>query len=241
MRNTHGEGQAQAQPRAETVDVMAQCYNCNTTATPLWRKDDEGKTVCNACGLCYKLHGSARPISMKSDVIRKRSRHDARHSGGALAETPSASPGVSLIELLLPVILHRLLLPILPPVPLPQLNYQYPKNVDFSTTQSELMGALGQEIMNHANSNDSNKNTNGFYQNMFGFQYPGPYHPDHLSQYVSAQDPLPFAEFDALDSSMSPRSNKRRRMSTDSASEPPSSAVSYSSFTDGGYSSATSA
>ncbi|KAJ3872815.1 hypothetical protein F5879DRAFT_808419, partial [Lentinula edodes] len=61
----------------ETVEVMAQCYNCHTTATPLWRKDDEGKTVCNACGLYYKLHGSARPISMKSDVIRKRSRHDA--------------------------------------------------------------------------------------------------------------------------------------------------------------------
>ncbi|KAG1793000.1 uncharacterized protein HD556DRAFT_1238627, partial [Suillus plorans] len=46
--------------------------------TPLWRKDDEGKTVCNVCGLYYKLHGSARPISMKSDIIRKRSRHDAR-------------------------------------------------------------------------------------------------------------------------------------------------------------------
>ncbi|KAG2742779.1 hypothetical protein P692DRAFT_201724634, partial [Suillus brevipes Sb2] len=26
----------------------AQCYNYHTTATPLWRKDEEGKTVCNA-------------------------------------------------------------------------------------------------------------------------------------------------------------------------------------------------
>ncbi|KAJ7894986.1 hypothetical protein B0H14DRAFT_2176004, partial [Mycena olivaceomarginata] len=50
------------------------CYNCHTTATPLWRKGDEGKTVWNTCGLYYKLHGSARPISMKSDVIRKRLR-----------------------------------------------------------------------------------------------------------------------------------------------------------------------
>jgi len=64
--------QQQQQQQQDTIDVMgecssigshrgrstnasvpvaqtAQCYNCHTTATPLWRKDDEGKTVCNAC------------------------------------------------------------------------------------------------------------------------------------------------------------------------------------------------
>ncbi|KAI0087548.1 hypothetical protein BDY19DRAFT_236478 [Irpex rosettiformis] len=95
MRNSHGEGRAQTVPRQESQEVVAQCYNCHTTATPLWRKDDEGKTVCNACGLYYKLHGSARPISMKSDVIRKRARHDARRASGNSSETPSASPGAS--------------------------------------------------------------------------------------------------------------------------------------------------
>ncbi|KAK6996746.1 hypothetical protein R3P38DRAFT_3287540 [Favolaschia claudopus] len=34
----------------------------------------------NNSGLYYKLHGSARPISMKSDIICKRSRHDASAS-----------------------------------------------------------------------------------------------------------------------------------------------------------------
>ncbi|EEB88467.1 hypothetical protein MPER_13686 [Moniliophthora perniciosa FA553] len=61
-------------------------------------------------------------------------------------------------------------------------------------------------------------------------------------------DPLPFAngggeyerDYGNNDGDMSPRTNKRRRMSVDSASEPPSSAVSYSSYNDG-YSSATSA
>ena len=47
------------------------------------------------CGLYYKIHGSARPISLKYDVIRKRSRHDARRSEQAMEDTPYASPGVS--------------------------------------------------------------------------------------------------------------------------------------------------
>ncbi|KAK7442013.1 GATA type transcriptional activator [Stygiomarasmius scandens] len=83
-------GRAQAQPRPEAADVMAQCYNCHMTATPLWRKDDEGKMICNAYG-----HSSARPISMKSAVIRKRSRHDSRQGGTFFGRNTLCQSGVS--------------------------------------------------------------------------------------------------------------------------------------------------
>ncbi|KAJ6601713.1 hypothetical protein DFH09DRAFT_900237, partial [Mycena vulgaris] len=74
------------------------CYNWRTTATPLWRKDDEARpTAMRTCGLYYKLHGSVRPISTKSDIIRKHSRHGARCGGASasVSETPTASPSIS--------------------------------------------------------------------------------------------------------------------------------------------------
>lgn len=50
------------------------CSNCTTRATSLWRRDSEGLPVCNACGLFVKLHGVSRPLSLKTDVIKKRRR-----------------------------------------------------------------------------------------------------------------------------------------------------------------------
>ncbi|KAN0062020.1 Sodium- and chloride-dependent GABA transporter 1 [Thecaphora frezii] len=57
-----------------TADPPTVCSNCNTTKTPLWRRDPEGQPLCNACGLFLKLHGVVRPLSLKTDVIKKRNR-----------------------------------------------------------------------------------------------------------------------------------------------------------------------
>ncbi|KAJ8071784.1 hypothetical protein OCU04_002098 [Sclerotinia nivalis] len=50
------------------------CQNCQTSTTPLWRRDEIGSVLCNACGLFLKLHGRPRPISLKTDVIKSRNR-----------------------------------------------------------------------------------------------------------------------------------------------------------------------
>ncbi|KAF9541391.1 putative electron transfer flavoprotein subunit [Mortierella hygrophila] len=50
------------------------CANCRTTTTPLWRRDSSGNTICNACGLYFKLHNVHRPVTMKRAVIKRRKR-----------------------------------------------------------------------------------------------------------------------------------------------------------------------
>lgn len=63
------------------------CTNCFTQTTPLWRRNPEGHPLCNACGLFLKLHGVVRPLSLKTDVIKKRN----RGSGNSLPVGVSAA------------------------------------------------------------------------------------------------------------------------------------------------------
>jgi len=54
--------------------IPTTCTNCFTQTTPLWRRNPEGHPLCNACGLFLKLHGVVRPLSLKTDIIKKRNR-----------------------------------------------------------------------------------------------------------------------------------------------------------------------
>ncbi|AAS53884.2 AFR513Cp [Eremothecium gossypii ATCC 10895] len=67
------------------------CSNCMTKTTPLWRRGPQGDPLCNACGLFLKLHGVVRPLSLKTDVIKKRQRGSNRNTQ-AVGKTSCESP-----------------------------------------------------------------------------------------------------------------------------------------------------
>lgn len=66
--------------RGSRVDPNTSCANCSTQQTSIWRRNKLGLPICNACGLYAKLHGIDRPVNLRNDVIRKRSRKRGRKS-----------------------------------------------------------------------------------------------------------------------------------------------------------------
>ncbi|KAF9999106.1 hypothetical protein BGZ80_003380 [Entomortierella chlamydospora] len=77
------QGSDSASAGSSSMCPQPMCSNCKTTLTPLWRKDDAGDILCNACGLYYKLHRIHRPISLKRNVIRRRSRYESSKTASA--------------------------------------------------------------------------------------------------------------------------------------------------------------
>ena len=198
---------------------------------------------------------------MKSDVIRKRSRHDARRMGSG--ETPSASPGAS--RRASPTgngaqAQQDLPSPTLAPdSSTAPVVYSYEDDYSHSYSlsspqQSELMGALGPDPQTNGV-----YSAQGSYDNTFVYNtFPGPYHPDVLGilqkhSYGTAEVMPYVGSGGGGESSVEQGSvgtvatngtasvtnggateegnaAKRRRMSVDSATEPPSSATSYGSY-----------
>ncbi|KAJ7664249.1 hypothetical protein B0H17DRAFT_952148 [Mycena rosella] len=52
-----------------------ECANCGTRKTSTWRRNMAGAQVCNACGVYEKTNRKPRPLALRNDKIRPRTKH----------------------------------------------------------------------------------------------------------------------------------------------------------------------
>ncbi|CAG8607949.1 4898_t:CDS:2 [Rhizophagus irregularis] len=65
-----------------SVNNNSSIKNINSSSSPSSPTiPKDGQPLCNACGLFLKLHGVVRPLSLKTDVIKKRNRGGAAAAG----------------------------------------------------------------------------------------------------------------------------------------------------------------
>eukprot|EP00123_Amoebidium_parasiticum_P012774 comp21566_c0_seq1/m.30113 comp21566_c0_seq1/g.30113 ORF comp21566_c0_seq1/g.30113 comp21566_c0_seq1/m.30113 type:complete len:625 (-) comp21566_c0_seq1:994-2868(-) len=73
----------------------AKCTSCGTENTSLWRRNEAGELVCNACGLYEKVHHKSRPMVLLKKPKTKTSRRRPRaKSSPTDPPTLSSIPGV---------------------------------------------------------------------------------------------------------------------------------------------------
>ncbi|GIL85547.1 hypothetical protein Vretimale_13372 [Volvox reticuliferus] len=65
------------------------CNNCNTTRTPLWRRE-AGELLCNACGIYYKSRGVHRPVELIRAQLNQTSRRGCGNGSGGGGENSRA-------------------------------------------------------------------------------------------------------------------------------------------------------
>ncbi|KAJ7190586.1 hypothetical protein GGX14DRAFT_407924 [Mycena pura] len=51
------------------------CSHCQTRQTSVWRRNEDGDHVCNACGVYKRLRGRERPLSLKKNKVKPRAKH----------------------------------------------------------------------------------------------------------------------------------------------------------------------
>ncbi|CAG8535697.1 761_t:CDS:2 [Ambispora gerdemannii] len=81
LAHENQEESADQQSESSSNENPIRCVNCAQTQTPLWRKNEKGQPICNACGLYAKLHNRDRPVAMRKAKIQRRRRDWGANNG----------------------------------------------------------------------------------------------------------------------------------------------------------------
>lgn len=76
---TNGMNRPQTRPHKRMSTARRQgmsCSNCLTHTTTLWRRNNEGDPVCNACGLYFKLHNVSFSLYMTDGRLDQKARQN---------------------------------------------------------------------------------------------------------------------------------------------------------------------
>ncbi|KAJ7205438.1 hypothetical protein GGX14DRAFT_522612 [Mycena pura] len=77
------------------------CSHCHTRRTSVWRRNEDGDRVCNACGVYQRLRGKERPLALKRNKIKPRVRSMIQKGEAVIAVVgPTGSGKTSFINLI---------------------------------------------------------------------------------------------------------------------------------------------
>lgn len=57
-----------------------ECSHCHTRNTSVWRRNKDGEQLCNACGVYRRLRGKDRPLSLRRNRIKPRTKHNTSNT-----------------------------------------------------------------------------------------------------------------------------------------------------------------
>ncbi|KAJ4467686.1 hypothetical protein C8J55DRAFT_480655 [Lentinula edodes] len=69
------DGDDESESSSEHDGTGPECSHCHTHHTSVWRRSKTGAQLCNACGVYVRLRGKDRPLSLKRNKIKPRTKH----------------------------------------------------------------------------------------------------------------------------------------------------------------------